>query len=89
MWSIDIFKPNLIAETAIYIRAFPSAKMKASSIVADYLLEAGFDSLIEEYGVEPFDVNVQVTSRTFIDKIFAIADYYLSGTVDEYSRQFV
>ena len=79
-------KPNLIAETAVYIRAFPSAKMKASSIVADYLLEAGFDSLIKEHGIEPFEVNVQLASRTFIDKIFAIADYYLSGTVDEHSR---
>jgi predicted nucleotidyltransferase component of viral defense system len=79
-------KQNLIAETAVYIRAFPNTKMKASSIVADYLLEAGFDSLIEEYGLEPFDVNVQVAARTFVDKIFAIADYYLSGTVDEHSR---
>jgi hypothetical protein len=67
-------KPNLIAETAVHIRAFPNAKMKASSIVADYLLEAGFDSLIKEHGIEPFEVNVQLASRTFIDKIFAIAD---------------
>ena len=37
-------KPNLIAETAVYIRAFPSAKMKASSIVADYLLDAVISS---------------------------------------------
>ena len=79
-------KPNLIAETAVYIRAFPNDKMKASSIVADYLLEAGFDSLIKEHGIEPFEVNVQLATRTFIDKIFAIADYYLSGTVDEHSR---
>ena len=79
-------KQNLIAETAVYIRAFPNTQMKASSIVADYLLEAGFDSLIEEYGLEQFDVNVQVAARTFVDKIFAIADYYLSGTVDEHSR---
>lgn len=79
-------KPNLIAETAVYIRAFPNDKMKASSIVADYLLKAGFDSLIKEHGIEPFEVNVQLATRTFIDKIFAIADYYLSGTVDEHSR---
>lgn len=85
-FGVGYLKPNLIAETAVYIRAFPNSKMKASSIVADYLLEAGFDSLIEEHGIEPFDVNVQVAARTFVDKIFAIADYYLEGKVDEHSR---
>lgn len=79
-------KPNLIAETAVYIRAYPNAKMKASSIVADYLLETGYDSLIDEHGIIPFDVNVQLATRTFIDKIFAIADYYLADKVDEHSR---
>ncbi len=85
-FGVGYLKPNLIAETAVYIRAFPNAKMKASSIVADYLSEAGFDSLIEEHGIKPFKVNVQLATRTFIDKIFAIADYYFEGKVDEHSR---
>ena len=79
-------KPNLIAESAVHIRAFPNTKMKASSIVADYLSENGFDNLIEEHGIMPFEVNVQLASRTFVDKVFAIADYYLLGRVDEHSR---
>ena len=85
-FGVGYLKPNLIAETAVYIRAFPNEKMKVSSIVADYLSEAGFDSLIEENEILPFEVNVQLATRTFIDKIFAIADYCLEGKVDEHSR---
>ena len=36
--------------------------------------------------MEPFPVKVQSLERTFVDKVFAIADYYLSDTVDSHSR---
>ena len=48
--------------------------------------ENGFDNLIEQYGLEPFEVNVQVAERTFIDKLYALCDYYLSGAISEHSR---
>lgn len=42
--------------------------------------------MIKEYELEPFVLKVQSAERTFIDKIFALADYYLSGRTTEHSR---
>lgn len=75
-----------MVETAVYIKAYPCKKIQATSIIYDYLHENGFDNLIEQYSLEPFEVNVQVAERTFIDKLYALGDYYLSGAISEHSR---
>ena len=36
--------------------------------------------------MEPFELNVQAASRTLIDKLYALGDYYLSDAVQEHSR---
>ena len=77
---------NIEVETAVYIKAYPRKKIQATSIIYDYLHENGFDNLLEQYGLEPFEVNVQVAERTFIDKLYALGDYYLSGAISEHSR---
>ena len=79
-------KPDIIVETAVFFRAYPSKLMKADSLVYQYLKKSGYDDLIDQYELEPFDVNVQTADRTMIDKLFALGDYYLSGTIDEHSR---
>ena len=68
------------------VKSFPSEMMQSSSIIHDFLKERGFDDIIAEYGLEPYQVRVQAIERTFIDKLFAICDYYLSGKVREHSR---
>ena len=35
------------------------------------------DDLIEKYELVPFNIEVQRLERTFIDKVFAICDYYI------------
>lgn len=84
--SVNFLKPDLIVETAVFFRAYPSKVMKADSLVYQYLKMSGYEELIEKYELEPFDVNVQTADRTLIDKLFALGDYYLSGTTDEHSR---
>lgn len=42
--------------------------------------------LIKQYGLEPFPMKVQSLSRTFIDKLFALCDYYLRHRTKRYSR---
>ena len=79
-------KQHLIVETAVYIKAYPNETMEASSLIYDYLAVNGFNDLIKEHDLEPFLLNVQSARRTFIDKIFALADYYLDGKVREHSR---
>ena len=42
-------KEHLIAETAVYIKAYPCKKMLASSLIFDYLERHGYSELIEQY----------------------------------------
>ena len=42
--------------------------------------------IAEEYHLQPFEMRVQSLNRTFIDKIFALCDYYMQGKSKRYSR---
>ena len=86
VFSSNVIKEHLIVETAVYIKAYPYEKLQATSLIYDYLRKNGYFDLITEYGLEPFEVNVQSASRTFVDKLFALGDYYISGIVQEHSR---
>lgn len=79
-------KENLIIETSVYIRAYPSNRMAASCLIYDYLKKNGFEKLIAQYDLEPFELNVQTAERTLIDKLYALGDYYLDDKVTEHSR---
>ena len=82
----DFLKKHLIIETAVHIKAYPNELMNASSYIYEYLFEKGFNDLITENALEPFQINVQSVRRTFVDKIFALGDYYLNGKIREHSR---
>lgn len=79
-------KEHLIVETAVYVKAYPCKRMMASSLIYDYLERNGYTDLIEQYGLQPFELNVQAAERTLVDKVFALGDYYLSDAVHEHSR---
>jgi predicted nucleotidyltransferase component of viral defense system len=79
-------KQHLEVESAFRIGAFPTVKMPASSLIYDYLKEKRLDGIISEFGLEPFEVRVQALERTFVDKIFAICDYYMNGRIYAQSR---
>lgn len=79
-------KEHLIVETAVYIKAYPCKRMLASSLIYDYLERNGYADLIEQYGLQPFALDVQTAERTLIDKVFALGDYYLCDAVHEHSR---
>lgn len=86
VFTADYLKEYLLVETAVYIKAYPCKEMKATSLIYDYLKENGYDNLIAEYGLEPFNINVQSAERTLVDKLYALGDYYLSEAVQEHSR---
>ena len=79
-------KNHLQIETMIKIRAYPNQEMNAASLIYDYFVKKGFSELIDEYELAPFTLKVQSAERTFVDKIFALADYYLADNVTEHSR---
>jgi len=86
VFSSNFLKEHLIIETAVYIKAYPCERLQATSIIYDYLKQNGYENLIQKYGLEPFELNVQTASRTLIDKLYALGDYYLSDAVQEHSR---
>lgn len=59
--------------------------MEVTSLIYDFLIKDN-DELIEEYNLQPFKIKVQGLERTFIDKTFAICDYYLQDKTERHSR---
>lgn len=79
-------KQHLIVETAVFFRAYPSQRMLVTNFLYEYLATHHHNELIAQYDLQPFEVNVQSAERTFIDKVYALCDYYLSGNTVEHSR---
>ena len=77
---------NLIVETSVHIMPFPNETWEVTSYLYDYLRHMNADTQIEKYMLKPFKITVQSLERTFADKIFAIADYYLSNKSMRLSR---
>lgn len=82
----NYLKEHLVVETAVYIKAYPCKRMMATSLIYDYLERNGYTDLIKQYDLQSFELNVQTAERTFVDKVFALGDYYLSDAVHEHSR---
>lgn len=77
--------PGIKLETALSSYAFPTETRPVDSYVRQFL-EKENQELIEEFGLQVFDMRVQSVSRTFIDKVFALCDYYMQGKSRRYSR---
>lgn len=71
-------------EVAHRIKEYPYEIRVISSYIGDYLHSKY--GLTDEYGLAPFKVYTISLYRTFVDKLFAIADYYMAGKVKRYSR---
>ena len=84
-YTTDIIKPEVKLETALASYAFPTELRLLGSYVYDFLKIENND-IAEEYHLQPFEMRVQSLNRTFIDKIFALCDYYMQGKSKRYSR---
>ena len=78
--------PVLLLETVFIISSFPCEIKECSSMLYDYLINSNQKDLIDKYELRPFNIKVQALERTFIDKVFAICDYFLSGKKERNSR---
>ena len=72
-------------ETALMSYAFPVEEKKINNYIYDVLNDIEKE-LIEKYDLYPFNMFVQSMERTFVDKIFAICDYYLLNKPHRNSR---
>lgn len=86
IFSENYLKPHLQVETTIFFRTYPTQLMPVASYIYDYLSENDYTGFIAQYQMEPFEIRVQTAERTLVDKVFALCDYYLNGSVIEHSR---
>ena len=77
--------PGVKMEVVLMSKAFPTERVMVDSYIYQFLMKENMD-IIEEYGLKPFEMNVQSLERTFIDKVFAICDYYLEDDIKFHSR---
>ena len=77
--------PGVKLEVVLSSVAFPTTQLDVTSYIYEYLSKENMD-IVEEYGLEPFSMNVQSLERTFADKVFAICDYYLQEKTARNSR---
>lgn len=86
VFEFPTLKSYLIVETSVFLRAFPACRKDATSLIYDYLKKEQREDIIKQFSLDPFEINVQDVRRTFIDKLFAVGDYYLDGKIMEHSR---
>lgn len=66
---------HILIETMLTYRPYPCETLKVSNYATKFLAIEN-EELITQYDLHPFDMNIQTIERTFIDKLFAICDYY-------------
>lgn len=82
----DNMEKRIIVELAEQTPSFPSKKMMIQAYIGHYLDSINRHDLTLKYGLESFEIEVQSLERTFVDKVYAICDYYLSNNYDKHSR---
>lgn len=84
--SSGLLRKELLVETFVPVKTFPSERMTVSSYILDYLQLQEEHDIIKQFELNPFELNVQRIDRTFIDKIFAVCDYFEHKKFDRNSR---
>ena len=73
-------------ETALGSYSFPTQVVEIRNYIGDYLEGRGRADLAEQFSLGRFSMNLQSLERTYIDKVFALCDYYLQGRSKRCSR---
>ena len=73
-------------ETALGSYSFPTQIVEIRNYIGDYLEGRGRADLAEQFSLGRFFMNLQSLERTYIDKVFALCDYYLQGKSKRCSR---
>jgi hypothetical protein len=84
-YPVEGIMPGVKLETALVSYSFPTEERDVDSIIYGAIKDSASD-IISDYGLEPFSMKVQSVSRTFIDKIYALCDYYMEDKTKRFSR---
>lgn len=78
--------PYIKIEMTYLVRSYPVIMKSADSLIYQSVIKEIKEDYIINNSLEPFEIEVQSLERTFIDKVFAICDYYLLNEVLRQSR---
>lgn len=73
-------------ETALGSYSFPTQIVEIGNYIGDYLEAKGKPDIAKQFQLNRFSMKLQALERTYIDKVFALCDYYLQGKSKRYSR---
>lgn len=73
-------------ETALGSYAFPTERVSIENYIGDYLSGRNRIDIAKQYLLDEFDMKLQAIERTYIDKIFALCDYYIQKKSKRCSR---
>lgn len=76
----------LRVETSFLSHAIPYEKSTIATYVSNYLVKHQQEDILNHYILPSAVINTQSLVRTFIDKIFAICDYYIANRLERNSR---
>ena len=82
---LNALPPYVKLETSLMAYAFPAEDREISNYIYEALHEEE-PELIIKYGLTPFSMQVQSLSRTLVDKVFALCDYYMLGRPQRNAR---
>lgn len=63
---------QLLVEINSFANPYPFQKCKLQSFLTEFLQKTGNENLIEEYGMQPFEVNVLDKRRTLTEKLVSL-----------------
>lgn len=82
----DRILQNVKLETALGSYAFPTEIVIIDNYIGNYFKERDRGDLAVQFSLEDFTMKLQSLERTYIDKIFALCDYYMQGRNKRCSR---
>ena len=82
----SVINQKLIVETAVFMGIYPTEEKEVTNYLYEYANKNGLLDVLEGEEAKPFMVRVQCPERTFVDKVFALGDYYLDKNYEEHSR---
>ena len=76
---IDAFIPRRITvEINAFANPYPFIKQDITSFVSEFLVTTGRSDLVEQYGLQPFSLNVLDKRRTLVEKLVSLIRFSFS-----------
>lgn len=79
-------KPELVVETYVALLPFPTTTKMVDNYLYRFLKKINALHTAKQYDLMPFPITTQSIERTFVDKVYALCDYYLENKIDRHSR---